>query len=173
MIYLVLIFVFARIGLFTFGGGYAMLPLVSREVVHTYNWLTSPELVDMVAISQLSPGPLSVNLATFIGFDQAGLPGAVAATFGIVFFTALLSLMAARTMINHPDHPVVKGIFTGLRPAVISFIAAAALALFPVSVIDLKTLLLLFAALVAYGKLNIPPIPLILSSGLISVLFFG
>lgn len=172
MIYFLLVYTFAKIGLFSFGGGYAMLPLIAREVVDSQKWISAEGLVDMIAISQMSPGPISINLATFIGFDQKGVPGAVLATFGIVFFTSLLVLVAAKALLSHPDHIITRGFFKGIRPAVISFIAAAILSLYPVSVPDLRSFLLMLGAFIAFGKFKLPPIPIVLVSGLIAVLLF-
>ncbi len=172
MIYFLLMFTFAKIGLFSFGGGYAMLPLIAREVVNSQQWLSAEGLVDMIAISQMSPGPISINLATFIGFDQAGVLGAVTATFGIVFFTSLLVLVAAKALLAHPDHLITRGFFKGIRPAVISFIAAAILSLYPVSVPNLKSFALMLAAFIAFGKFKLPPIPIVLVCGLIATVIF-
>jgi len=172
MIYFLLVYTFAKIGLFSFGGGYAMLPLIAREVVDSQKWISAEGLVDMIAISQMSPGPISINLATFIGFDQKGVPGAVLATFGIVFFTSLLVLVAAKALLTHPDHIITRGFFKGIRPAVISFIAAAILSLYPVSVPDLRSFLLMLGAFIAFGKFKLPPIPIVLVSGLIAVFIF-
>ena len=172
MMYLLLVYVFAKIGLFSFGGGYAMLPLIAREVVHSQNWITAQGLVDMIAISQMSPGPISINLATFIGYSQKGVLGAAMATFGVVFFTSLLVLIMAKVLLAHPDHILTRGFFKGIRPAVISFIAAAILSLYPVSVTNLKSFLIMIAAFIAFGKLKLPPIPIVLVSGLIAVMIF-
>jgi len=172
MIYFLLIFTFAKIGLFSFGGGYAMLPLIAREVVDSQGWISSQGLVDMIAISQMSPGPIAINLATFIGFDQKGVLGALLATFGVVFFTSLLVLLTARALLTHPDHLIARGFFKGIRPAVISFVAAAILSLYPVSVPDLKSFGLMVAAFIAFGKFKLPPIPIVLVSGLIATFIF-
>lgn len=172
MIYVLLIYTFAKIGLFSFGGGYAMLPLISREVVHSQAWITTQGLVDMIAISQMSPGPIAINLSTFIGFNQAGVIGAVMATFGVVFFTSLLVLVTAKALLANPGHILTRGFFKGIRPAVISFVAAAILSLYPVSVPDTKSFLLMVAALLAFGKFKFPPIPIVIVSGFIAAFFF-
>ncbi|MDW7672248.1 MAG: chromate transporter [Bacillota bacterium] len=172
MIYFLLLYTFAKIGLFTFGGGYAMLPLITREVVHSHAWISAAGLVDMIAIAQMSPGPIAINLATFIGFDQAGFWGSVMATFGVVFFTAMLVLVAAKALMAHPDHIITRGFFKGIRPAVISFVAAAILSLYPVSVPDLKSFALMLAAFLAFGKFKLPPIPIVLVAGVIAVFLF-
>jgi chromate transporter len=172
MIYILLMYTFAKIGLFSFGGGYAMLPLITREVVDSHAWISSQGLVDMIAIAQMSPGPISINLATFIGFDQAGFWGSAMATFGVVFFTSMLVLVAAKALLTHPDHIITRGFFKGIRPAVISFVAAAILSLYPVSVPDTKSFILMLGAFLAFGKCKLPPIPIVLVSGLIAAFLF-
>ncbi len=172
MIYLQLLYTFAKIGLFSFGGGYAMLPLMAREVVESHHWISSQGLVDMIAIAQMSPGPISINLATFIGYTQAGVLGSLMATSGVVFFTALLVLVAAKALLANPDHIITRGFFKGIRPAVVSFIAAAILSLYPVSVPDMKAFFLMLAAFLAFGKFKLPPIPIVVASGLIAAFFF-
>ncbi|SFH58506.1 chromate transporter [Tindallia magadiensis] len=172
MIYFQLMFVFMRIGVFTFGGGYAMLPLIQREVVRNQEWITSSVLVDMIAISQMSPGPIAVNLATFIGYTQAGVLGGLLATFGVVSLTSVLVLVAARVLIKNPDHFLVKGFFKGIRPAVISFVMAAILSLYNVSVPDMKSSGIMIGAFLVFWKLKIHPVPIILCSGMIAVFIF-
>ncbi|RQD69954.1 MAG: chromate transporter [Tindallia sp. MSAO_Bac2] len=172
MIHLQLMIVFMRIGVFTFGGGYAMLPLIQREVVRSQEWITASGLVDMIAISQMSPGPISINLATFIGYTQAGISGGLMATFGVVSLTSVLVLIAARVLIKNPDHFLVKGFFKGIRPAVISFILAAILSLYEVSVPDLKSAGIMVGSFLIFWKFKIHPVPIILCSGFIAVLIF-
>lgn len=161
-----------RIGAFTFGGGYAMLPLIHREVVRSQEWISASSLVDMIAIAQMSPGPISINLATFIGYTQAGITGGMAATFGVVSLTSLLVLMAAKVLIKNPDHFLVKGFFKGIRPAVLSFILAAILSLYEVSVPDLKSAGIMIAAFLIFWKSKVHPVPILLCSGIVAVLIF-
>ena len=99
---------FFKIGLFTFGGGYAMLPMI-QEQVQTNGWITSRELVDFIAVSESTPGPFAINISTYIGMEKAGIPGALCATVGVAL----------------PSFLIIKGCMTGLKPGVIGLIAAA------------------------------------------------
>lgn len=138
MIYLQLFITFFKIGLFGFGGGYAMLSLIQTEVVHRHGWLTTGEFTDIVAISQMTPGPVGINTATYCGYTaihNAGLGGLSAvlgsatATIALVLPTIVLMIIISRTFIKYMQSPTVKSIFIGLRPAVVGLLAAAVLLL--------------------------------------------
>ncbi len=130
MIYLQLFYTFFKIGLFGFGGGYAMLSLIQGEVVTRYGWLTAQEFTDIVAISQMTPGPIGINSATYVGFSATGnVLGSVIATFAVVLPSFILMLAISRFFIKYQKHPVVEGIFGGIRPAVVGLLAAATLVL--------------------------------------------
>lgn len=116
---------FFKIGLFTFGGGYAMLPMVEDEVIRR-NWMTMSELVNFTAVSESTPGPFAVNVATFIGAHTAGFAGAVCATLGVVLPSFLIILIISKGYQKFRDSHVVKGIMSGLRPAVVGLIGDAA-----------------------------------------------
>lgn len=124
MIYLELFLTFLKIGAFTFGGGYAMLPLIQAEV-KSHGWLSSSELVDFIAVSESTPGPFAVNISTFVGMRTAGLPGAACATFGVVLPSFVIILLVAKFYEKFRTSKVVKGCMSGLKPAVVGLIAAA------------------------------------------------
>lgn len=124
MIYLELLWVFIKIGTFTFGGGYAMLPLIQEEVIDK-GWMTMEELVNFIAVSEGTPGSFAVNVATYIGTETAGILGAVCATIGVVLPSFLIKLVIAKFFISFKDSKALKGIMTGLKPAVVGLIAAA------------------------------------------------
>lgn len=128
MMLLDLFFTFFRIGLFTFGGGYAMLPLIQSEV-EARGWLSVEEMVNFVAVSESTPGPFAVNMSTFIGMKTAGLPGAACATLGVVLpsFLVILAVVKGYEAFRHSR--VVKGLMTGLRPAAVGMIASAVLSI--------------------------------------------
>ena len=127
--YLKLIWAYLKIGLFGFGGGYAMLSLIEREVVGS-GWITSQMFTDIVAISQMTPGPIGINSATYIGYVVTGsVWGSIVATFTVVLPPFLLVLFASHWIRRHPDSPAVKAAFSGLRPVVVGLIASAALLL--------------------------------------------
>jgi chromate transporter len=128
VIFLQMFLVFFRIGLFTIGGGYAILPMIQKEVVQR-NWLTNQEYADILAISEVTPGPFSVNAATFVGFRLAGFPGALVATLSLTLPSFLIILLLGRLLARWRDDPRVQRVFGGVRPAVTGTIAAAALIL--------------------------------------------
>ncbi len=129
MIYLELFYTFFCIGAFTFGGGYAMLPLIQEEVLR-HNWITESRLLDMVAVSESTPGPFAVNMATFIGAEQGGLFGAFCATLGVVLPSFLVILVVARCYDRFRQSRTVKGCMSGLKPASVGLIAGAVLSVF-------------------------------------------
>lgn len=124
MIYLELLFTFFKIGAFTFGGGYAMLPLVQAEV-EARHWMTAEELINFVAVSESTPGPFAVNVSTYVGFETGGLLGALCATLGVVLPSFLIILIVARCFAAFQHSTVVQGCMSGLKPAVIGLIGAA------------------------------------------------
>ena len=138
MIYLRLIWSYLKIGLFGFGGGYAMLSLIEREIVGS-GWITEKMFTDIVAISQMTPGPIGINSATYIGYAAPlragfegiwwGLLGSVLCTLVVVTPSFLLVVYANRYMTRHHDSQAIRGIFKGLRPVVVGLIASAALLL--------------------------------------------
>lgn len=127
--YLKLIWAYLKIGLFGFGGGYAMLSLVQREIVGS-GWISSQTFTDIVAISQMTPGPIGINSATYIGYVVSGsVWGSIIATLTVVVPSFILVLIASRYVSNHSQSPLIIGAFSGLRPVVVGLIASAALLL--------------------------------------------
>ncbi len=125
-IYLDLFLTFFRMGAFTFGGGYAMLPLIQNEVA-AHGWMELSELVNFVAISESTPGPFAINMATFIGMTKGGLLGAFTATLGVVLPSFIIILTVAHFFEKFKESHVVKGLMTGLRPAAVGMIGSAVL----------------------------------------------
>ncbi|QUH24725.1 chromate transporter [Serpentinicella alkaliphila] len=164
---------FLKIGAFSFGGGYAMLPVIQEEVVNLNQWLTESEFIDIVAISQMSPGPISVNVATFVGYTQFGILGAVIATTSVVIVSFFLVTSLAKLITKHKDIPIIEGIFKGIRPSVIGLIGAACVSLFNTSIIDLKSLAIAVIVLIALYKFKLHPIGAIIFSGFLGILFYS
>jgi chromate transporter len=138
MIYIYLFITFFEIGLFGFGGGYGMLSLIQGEVVSHYHWLSTSEFTDVVAISQMTPGPIGINSATYCGYTaviNAGysstmaILGSTIATFAVVLPSLILMIVISKFFMKYKDHPSVIAVFGGLRPAVVGLLAAAALIL--------------------------------------------
>lgn len=124
MIYLRLFFTFLKIGAFTFGGGYAMLPLVEEEVLE-HGWLSMEEILNFIAVSESTPGPFAVNMSTYVGREAAGIGGAFCATAGVVLPSFIIVLIVAKCFDRFKSSRLVKGAMSGLKPAVIGLIGAA------------------------------------------------
>ena len=124
MIWLELFVTFLKIGAFTFGGGYAMIPLIQSEVV-ARNWMTDADLVNFIAVSESTPGPLAINIATYVGMETGGFLGAFCATFGVVLPSFIIILLVAKCFAAFSENRLVKGILSGLRPAVVGLISAS------------------------------------------------
>ena len=138
MIFLKLFLIFSKIGIVNFGGGYAMLSLIQDEVVRKQGWVSSSEFTDMVAVSQMTPGPLGINIATYVGYTSVineGYPpllailGSLLATLSVLWLPFILMIAISRYLLRHKDSPMVRSIFSGLRPTIVGLVAAAALVL--------------------------------------------
>ena len=177
MIYLQLFFEFAKISLVCVGGGYASMPLIQSSVVDTYHWLTLPEFIDIFTISQMTPGPIGINAATFAGMKIAGVAGAVCATMGFVTPSIFLCIGLAKIIFKYGNLGSIQGILNGLRPAVMALIAAACvsfvlLAVWNVedmpedfsSTFDLRGAIILIGALIAV-RMKVGVIKVLIASG--------
>ncbi len=138
MIFLLLFITFFQIGLFGFGGGYAMLSMIQGEVVTRYHWLSTGEFTDIVAVSQMTPGPIGINSATYVGYTAVvnagyshtmGIVGSLVATFAVVLPSFVLMIIISKFLMKYKSHPAVEHMFQGLRPAVVGLLAAACLLL--------------------------------------------
>ena len=129
MIYLKLFVTFFEIGLFTFGGGYAMISLI-REKALAFAWLTEEELLNMIAVSESTPGPIAVNMATFVGSTQGGILGSLVATLGVVLPSFAIILIIAALVHNLLKYPAVQSVLNGVRPCVVGLILATAITMF-------------------------------------------
>lgn len=138
MLFLELFITFFQIGLFGFGGGYAMLSMIQGEVVTGHHWISSSEFTDIVAISQMTPGPIGINSATYVGYTAVvnagyshvwGIAGSITATFAVVLPSFILMIAISKFFLKYQKHPLVESVFKGLRPAVVGLLASAALLL--------------------------------------------
>lgn len=129
MIYLQLFWSFFQVGLFSIGGGYAAMPLIQNQVVDIHPWLTMTQFADIMTIAEMTPGPIAINSATFVGIQVAGLPGAVVATTGCVFPSCVIVMTLAYLYYRFRGMNIVQGVLAGLRPAVIAMIASAGISL--------------------------------------------
>jgi chromate transporter len=161
---------FFRIGALTFGGGYAMLPMIEHEVVERYGWASSEEVLDYYAIGQCTPGVIAVNTATFIGRKQAGIPGAIVATAGVITPSLIIILLIASVLENFMHLEIVNHAFAGIRVAVAALIVQAVIKLSKTSVVDWICVGLAIASFLASFVLNASPIFIVLAAGLVGVI---
>lgn len=195
-IYLQLFWVFFVIGLFTFGGGYAMLSLIQTQVVVTHSWLTESAFTDIVAISQMTPGPIRINSATYVGYEVlrqsgathlAGILGSMTATFAVMLPSFIIVLTIVRFYTRFKDNKIFEGVMSWLRPAVVGLIGAAALILMfkvdwngaraGISIVrenfqDWTSWLLFAAAVIASLFFKVGPIPVIIAGGILGLLIY-
>ena len=167
-----LFWAFLTIGAIAFGGGYAMLPLFERVIVDDRGWLSMALFTDMIAISQITPGPIAINSATFIGFNMAGVLGALVSTIGVIFIPVSLVIIVSKYYNAFKNSTVVKGLFTGLRPALVGLIVASAFSVAENAIIDLWGILLLGITFILIAKLKFHPIIVIIFSGLVGMLVY-
>lgn len=179
MIFISLFITFFEIGLFGFGGGYGMLSLIQHETVETHHWLSTSEFTDIVAISQMTPGPIGINSATYIGYVVTGsVWGSVVATFTVVLPPFLLVLFASHWIRRHHDSPAVQGAFSGLRPVVVGLIASAALLLMNSENFGYETTHRILSIIICVASFctvyftRIHPILVIIAAGLTGYLVF-
>lgn len=160
---------FCRIGAFTFGGGYAMLPLIQKEIVEKNQWATEEEVLDYYAIGQCTPGIIAVNTATFIGFKRKGIPGAIAATCGIVFPSIVIITIIAAYLKHFEDYAIVQHAFGGIRVAVAALILNTVIKMWNTSVKDWLGILIFSASFVAVAFFNISPIIVVVISATLGI----
>mgnify|MGYP002295463293 CR=1 FL=1 len=120
---------FLQIGLFSIGGGYAVIPAIQQQVVETYEWISQRVFTDILTISQMTPGPIAVNSATFVGIKIAGIPGAFAATFGCILPSCILVTLLAKLYLKYREMAMLQGILHSLRPAVVAMIGSAGISI--------------------------------------------
>ena len=182
MIYLQLFYAFFKIGLFGFGGGYAMLSMIQGEVVTRYDWVSTQEFTDIVAISQSTPGPIGINAATYVVFTATGsIWGSVIATFAVVLPSFILMLTISKFFLKYQKHPAVEAVFSGLRPAVVGLLASAALVLMNVENFGSPTddtytfvisIIIFLVAFIGTKKYHANPILMIIACGIAGLILY-
>lgn len=163
---------FFKIGLFTFGGGWAMVPIIEREVVDKYGWVERSEFIDSLAISQSLPGILAVNISIIVGNKLKGVGGSVVATLGTVLPSFIIILLIAVYFTTINTNPIVERIFKGIRPAVVALIVAPVLTTAKASHITLKTVWIPFLAALLIWQFGVSPIFLILAGALGGIVYY-
>ena len=156
--------VFFKIGAFTIGGGYAMIPLIEKEVVDKKKWIDRDEFVDMLALAQSSPGPIAVNTSIFVGYKVAGFLGSIFAVLGAIITSFTILIIIAMYFVGIKDSSIVEKMFKGIRPAVVALIAAPVIRMGKNAKINKKTIFIPIVTVVFVAFLKINPIYVILIS---------
>lgn len=167
-----LFFTFFKIGALGFGGGLAMLPYIERQVSVLHNWLNAEEFLDLLAIAQSTPGPIAINSSTFVGFQTAGVVGAMVASIGVIFFAIFAINLLATFLEKNVESPRIKQLFLTLRPITVGLILAAAFTTGSKVLVDVPSLVIAAVAFLALGKFRLHPITLVLSFGVIGAIVF-
>ena len=172
-IYADLFLTFAKIGVCTFGGGYAMLPILQREVVEKKGWATEEELTDYFAVGQCTPGIIAVNTATFIGYKHKGVPGGILTPLGVVFPSLVIITAIAAFLSNFADIPLVQHALAGINAAVVALIASSVLKLAKSNLKDAVSAGIFLAGLALAFLLKLSPVILIVCAGVIGWVVYG
>ena len=165
-----LFFTFARIGGLTFGGGYAMLPMLQKEVVEKRKWATEEEIMDYYAIGQCTPGIIAVNTATFVGQSTAGIAGGIFATLGVVFPSLIIITLIAAFLQNFAELAIVQNAFAGIRVCVCVLVFNAVVKLWKKSVVDKKTLIVFLIVMIGSYFTDIAPTIFVVLAGIAGIL---
>lgn len=163
---------FFKIGCFTIGGGYAMVPVIQREIVENKKWINQEEFLDAIALTNSLPGPLATNTATYVGYRMAGIPGAITGVAATALPSFLIILAIAIFFATIKDSEIVQNIFKGIRPAVVALITFAVIKLAKSIGLKTKNLLISLGTLIAMIFLNIHPIAAVIVSGILGFFFF-
>lgn len=185
MLYLELLVVFFQIGLLSFGGGYAVLPMIDRLIVQERGWLTSQQFVDVLTISEMTPGPIAVNAATFVGNQLLGVPGGIVATVGVVLPSIIIVILLAYFYFKYQEVAIVEGVVASMRPAIVALIASAGLTIIltaffgttslPVQMdnINFISVAIFVAAIIFIRRFKIDPIMIIIGSGIAGLIIYS
>lgn len=187
MIYWELLWSFIQIGLFSVGGGYASMPLIQAQVVDKYHWLTLTEFADIITISQMTPGPVAINSATFVGMRIGGIGGALAATLGCILPSCAIVLTLSWIYFKYRSVSVVQGILAGLRPTIVALIASAGVTILlmsffsgaaeslshlPFSQLDWVAIVLFALCLILLRKTKISPLLIMAGAGVVGMIAY-
>ena len=187
LLFFKLFYTFFKIGLFGFGGGYAMISMIQGEVVTRYGWLSSSDFTDIIALSQMTPGPIGINSATYVGYvavvnagysHALGVLGSTIATISVVLPSFILMVVISRFFLKYQKHPAVEAVFCGMRPGVVGLLAAAALVLMngenfgtDTAQIIISSMLFIVSFIASY-RYKANPILLIISCGIIGYFIY-
>lgn len=161
-----LFWTFCKIGSLTFGGGYAMLPLIQREIVENKKWSTEKEILDYYAVGQCTPGVIAVNTATFIGYKLRGIIGGIVATLGVIFPSIVIILIIATFLQNFADLAIVQSAFAGIRVAVVALIITTVVKLIKSSIKDYLGVIIAIIAFVISAFIGLSPVYVVIAAAL-------
>ena len=177
-----IVLTFAQIGILSFGGGYASIGLVEKQIVEVNKWMSYSEFADIMAIDELTPGPIAINAATFVGTKMAGVPGAIAATIGAILPSCIIALILAKVYLKYKSMKAVNGAISGLKSLVVAMILSTTVMMlmqsffyyFPIdkNAIDYVAMILFLIALIVLRKTKINPLLIMLGCGLIGLLIY-
>lgn len=166
-------FAFLKIGAFSFGGGYAVLSFIQREIVEANGWISPEQFVDIVAIAEMTPGPIAVNSATFVGYNMFGVWGGIMCTLCTIAIPVTLSLIVSFYFSKFKGNKYLQNALAGIRPAVIGLIAASCLSVAEISITSLYSLLFFGIALLLVWKFKVNPIVTLIICGALGGVFYG
>lgn len=172
MILLKLFLTFFKIGLFSFGGGYAMLPLITREVVNVNHWLTNQEFINIVGISQVTPGPLAINTSTYVGYKTAGVIGSIFATVGVALPSVIIIYIIAKLFMKYRQDKYVENVLKYIRLSSIGLIASAAIMLMGDVFVNIQSIIIFVVAFILSYRFKMDPIVLAILSGITGFIIF-
>lgn len=164
---------FVKIGAVSFGGGYAVIAMIQQEIVEKYGIITNQEFIDMVALSEMSPGPLAINSSTFVGLKKFGIIGAIVVTLGVILIPSLLSLIMASYYQKKSQKKMMEKLLFGIRPCIVPIILIAVIKLLPMSFVDAGSFIIAAMIAILYYFKKISPIYLIILGGSFGYIYYG
>ena len=167
MIILDLFLSFFKIGSFSFGGGYCMLPMIESEIITKNQWITTDTFIDIIATSQMTPGPVAVNSATFVGYQIAGVLGSAVNTFGVILVPAVLVMILSKYVDKFKNSKLLEDIFTGLRPALVGLILTSAFSVGKTAIFNIQTFGIALVIFLIINRFKTHPILAIAFSGVL------
>ncbi|MDF2532028.1 MAG: Chromate transport protein [Clostridia bacterium] len=164
---------FLKIGAFSFGGGYGVLAFMQRELIESNHWISLQDFTNIVAIAEMTPGPIAVNASTFVGYTMGSFMGSTLATFGVILVPFTISLIVSIYFNKFKHLKQVNWILKGIRPAVLGLIAAACFNIGKISFVDVKSVIIGVLAFIGVYRFKVHPILALAISGVLGVLFYG
>lgn len=164
---------FLKIGTFSFGGGYAMLPFIQKEIVDNNHWISISEFMDIIGVSQMTPGPIAINSATFVGYKLYGVLGSIMATLGVIFTSFVLVSIISKMLEKFKESTIIKAALMGMRPVLIALIIKAFLDLAKESYLNFKSLIIAVIIGVVILSKKVHPILIIVIAAIIGLVFYS